>query len=168
MAMMCMFVFVGECEAGWERVCVYMHVCIRACILMFQSHIISNSDATVKTIGTSHTCLKPSPITMCPVRVPHTPASYAHNAFITHKKLAAKSLQWMSPQQKDTIPSWVLLRVHVLGRSCLSLAGSPPTQCNMRLKSLSLCHLCLAGISFYLFAVGVLWFPVQCKNMLPD
>ena len=135
MAMTCMFVFVGECEAGWERVCVCMHVCIHACVLTFQSHITSNSDATVKTIGTSHTCFKPSPITMCPVKVPHTPASYAHNAFITHNKLAAKSLQWMSPQQKDTIPSWVLLQVNFLGRSCLSLAGSPPTQCNMRLKS---------------------------------
>ena len=54
MAMTCMFVFVGECEAGWERVCVCMHVCIHACVLTFQSHITSNSDATVKTIGTSH------------------------------------------------------------------------------------------------------------------
>ena len=156
------------CLYLWVNVSECVCACMCACVLMFQSHITSNNDATVKTIGTSHTCLKPSPITMCPVRVPHTPASYAHNAFITHNKLAAKSLQWMSPQQKDTIPSLVLLRVHVLGRSCLSLAGSPPTQCNMRLKSLSLCHLCLAGISFYLFAVGVLWFPVQCKNMLPD
>ena len=162
----CLYLWVNVRLGGRECVCV--RVCIHACVLMFQSHITSNSDATVKTRGTSHARFKPSPIAMCPARVPHAPASYAHNAFITHNKLAAKSLQWMSPQRKDTLPSWILSWESFLGCRCLSLAGSPPTQCNMRLKSHFLCHLYLAGICFYLFAVSVLWFPVYCKNMLPD